>query len=99
MPRPRQAGGVADRRRPLGIGAGIARQPAQAGWDVAFTYWTPYDARMAWGIESDAADSIAETLAAQGSKTVASRRTSPTRRFRSASSTKSNDVSAASPHW
>ncbi|WP_240521583.1 SDR family oxidoreductase [Amycolatopsis vastitatis] len=57
--------------RSIGIGAGIARQLAQAGWDVAFTYWTPYDARMAWGIEPDAADSIAGTLAERGAKTVA----------------------------
>ncbi len=32
--------------RSIGIGAGIARQLAASGWDVAFTYWTPYDRRM-----------------------------------------------------
>ncbi len=57
--------------RSVGIGASIARQLAQAGWDIAFTYWTPYDARMTWGIESDAADSIAKTLVEQGAETVA----------------------------
>ncbi|MGW1270627.1 SDR family oxidoreductase, partial [Streptomyces sp. NPDC002491] len=31
--------------RSVGIGAGIARRLAGAGWNVAFTYWTPYDAR------------------------------------------------------
>jgi 3-oxoacyl-[acyl-carrier protein] reductase len=57
--------------RSIGIGAGIARQLAQAGWNVAFTYWTPYDARMAWGIEADAADTIAKALAELGAETVA----------------------------
>src|ERR1700678_2940993 len=35
--------------RTVGIGAGIASQLAASGWDVAFTYWTPYDERMTWG--------------------------------------------------
>ncbi len=49
--------------RPVGIGAGIAHRLAEAGWNVAFTYWTPYDARMAWGAEAGAADTIAKALA------------------------------------
>ncbi|MGW2410453.1 SDR family oxidoreductase [Streptomyces sp. NPDC001739] len=57
--------------RSVGIGAGIACQLAGAGWNVAFTYWTPYDARMAWGIEADAADTIAKTLAERGAETSA----------------------------
>ena len=57
--------------RSIGIGAGIARRLAQAGWNVAFTYWTPYDARMAWGIEAGAADTIARTLAERGAETAA----------------------------
>jgi 3-oxoacyl-[acyl-carrier protein] reductase len=57
--------------RTIGIGAGIASQLAQAGWNVAFTYWTPYDARMAWGIEAGAADTIAEELAQRGADTIA----------------------------
>ncbi|MEU3610406.1 SDR family oxidoreductase [Streptomyces sp. NPDC035033] len=57
--------------RTVGIGAGIARRLAGAGWNVAFTYWTPYDARMAWGVEADAADAIAGTLTEQGAETVA----------------------------
>lgn len=35
--------------RTVGIGAGIARQLAASGWDIAFTYWSPYDRRMDWG--------------------------------------------------
>ncbi|SBW22227.1 hypothetical protein FDG2_2323 [Candidatus Protofrankia californiensis] len=37
--------------RTVGIGAGIARRLAASGWDIAFTYWNPYDQRMAWGAE------------------------------------------------
>ncbi len=40
--------------------AGIAHRLAEAGWNVAFTYGTPYDARMAWGIETGVADTIAK---------------------------------------
>ncbi|WP_031064295.1 SDR family oxidoreductase [Streptomyces sp. NRRL WC-3742] len=56
--------------RSAGIGAGIAHRLAEAGWDLAFTYWTPYDARMAWGAEAGAADAIAAALAERGAATV-----------------------------
>ncbi|MEV0349513.1 SDR family oxidoreductase [Nonomuraea sp. NPDC050680] len=49
--------------RTVGIGAGIARRLADTGWDIAFTYWTPYDERMSWGAEPGAADVIGESLA------------------------------------
>ncbi|WP_031013572.1 SDR family oxidoreductase [Streptomyces sp. NRRL F-5727] len=57
--------------RTVGIGAGVALRLAQAGWNVAFTYWTPYDARMEWGVEADAADTIARSLAERGADTAA----------------------------
>ncbi|WP_052848779.1 SDR family oxidoreductase [Streptomyces avicenniae] len=57
--------------RGAGIGAGIARSLASSGWDVAFTYWTPYDRRMAWGAEEGAPESIAADLAARGAATAA----------------------------
>ncbi|MFJ6510522.1 SDR family oxidoreductase [Streptomyces sp. NPDC091406] len=57
--------------RSIGIGAGIARRLAASGWDVAFTYWTPYDRRMEWGAEPGAAASIAEELAEAGARTAA----------------------------
>ncbi|WP_433513092.1 SDR family oxidoreductase [Nonomuraea sp. CA-143628] len=52
--------------RTVGIGAGIARRLAAAGWDIAYTYWTPYDERMSWGAEPGAADAIGESLAGRG---------------------------------
>jgi 3-oxoacyl-[acyl-carrier protein] reductase len=57
--------------RTAGIGAGIARQLAASGWDIAFTYWTPYDKRMIWGAEPGAAQAIAQELAARGAATAA----------------------------
>ncbi|MFC1415516.1 SDR family oxidoreductase [Streptacidiphilus cavernicola] len=57
--------------RSVGIGAGIARQLARSGWNIAFTYWTPYDARMPWGVEPAAANGIAAALAEHGVDTVA----------------------------
>lgn len=52
--------------RTAGIGAGIARQLAVSGWDIAFSYWTPYDARMTWCAEAEAADTIGSLLADGG---------------------------------
>ncbi|SCE21175.1 SDR family oxidoreductase [Streptomyces sp. OspMP-M43] len=57
--------------RSIGIGAGIARRLAATGWDVAFTYWTPYDRRMEWGAEPGAAASIEKELAEAGARTAA----------------------------
>ncbi|MEU8668497.1 SDR family oxidoreductase [Streptomyces anulatus] len=57
--------------RSIGIGAGIARRLAASGWDVAYTYWTPYDRRMDWGAEPGAAAAIAKELAEAGARTAA----------------------------
>ncbi|WP_460492395.1 SDR family oxidoreductase [Dactylosporangium cerinum] len=48
--------------RTIGIGAGIARRLAAAGWDIAFSYWHPYDERMSWGPEAGATEAISATL-------------------------------------
>src|SRR5438552_9454522 len=39
--------------RSRGIGAAICRALAQAGVDIFFTHWSPYDRRMPWGAEED----------------------------------------------
>ncbi|MEV6344207.1 SDR family oxidoreductase [Actinoplanes sp. NPDC051851] len=52
--------------RTVGIGAGIATRLAASGWDIAFTYWNPYDERMTWGIEPDGTEAITRTLTDQG---------------------------------
>lgn len=57
--------------RTVGIGAGIARGLAASGWDVAFTYWTPYDTRMSWGAEPGATEAITRSLAEQGAASAA----------------------------
>jgi len=57
--------------RTVGIGAGIARRLAASGWDLAFTYWTPYDARMAWGSEPGATSAITDVLTQHGAASKA----------------------------
>jgi 3-oxoacyl-[acyl-carrier protein] reductase len=57
--------------RTAGIGAAIVTGLAAAGWDIAFTYWTPYDGRMAWGAEQGATAAILAGLAGHGAAAVA----------------------------
>ena len=57
--------------RTVGIGAGIARRLAASGWDIAFTYWSPYDERMDWGVEAGASEAIDAALRGDGAATVA----------------------------
>ncbi|WP_308249750.1 SDR family oxidoreductase [Sphaerisporangium fuscum] len=57
--------------RTVGIGAGIARRLAASGWDIAFSYWTPYDDRMPWGAEPGAAEAVRAELAGYGAASVA----------------------------
>ncbi|MGP3637717.1 SDR family oxidoreductase [Streptomyces sp. 24-1644] len=57
--------------RTVGIGAGIAQRLAASGWDIAFTYWTPYDKRMAWGLEEGAPEAVSGALAKSGARSTA----------------------------
>jgi 3-oxoacyl-[acyl-carrier protein] reductase len=57
--------------RSAGIAASVVLELARAGWDVAFTYWTPYDARMRWGVEPGAPAELREQVASLGARTFA----------------------------
>ncbi|MFI8420821.1 SDR family oxidoreductase [Streptomyces sp. NPDC085479] len=57
--------------RSVSIGAGVAARLARSGWDIAFTYWTPYDDRMPWGAEAGAPEAMARALAEHGARTAA----------------------------
>ena len=57
--------------RTVGIGAGIARRLAGAGWDIAVTYYNPYDERMPWGIEAGATQRTTADLETRGAATTA----------------------------
>lgn len=57
--------------RTVGIGAGVARRLAASGWDIAFTYWAPYDDRMTWGREPGATEAISRALGELGASTAA----------------------------
>ncbi|MFI5673533.1 SDR family oxidoreductase [Streptomyces cellulosae] len=57
--------------RSAGIAASVVLNLARTGWDVAFTYWTPYDARMQWGVERGAPEELREKAASHGARTLA----------------------------
>jgi 3-oxoacyl-[acyl-carrier protein] reductase len=57
--------------RTVGIGAGIARELATAGWDLAFSYWAAYDGRMPWGVQAGDPAAIDAELADRGAATAA----------------------------
>ena len=57
--------------RTVGIGTGIATRLAASGWNIAYTYWTPYDERMPWGAEAEAASAIRKSLSGHGSAAAA----------------------------
>lgn len=48
--------------RKIGIGAAIALALAESGWDVATTFWRPYDSTMPWGSEAAEAEAILTQL-------------------------------------
>ena len=48
--------------RTIGIGAAIAVALAESGWDVATTFWRPYDATMPWGSRLSEAGTVLEQV-------------------------------------
>ncbi|MET9589654.1 SDR family oxidoreductase [Streptomyces sp. NPDC006516] len=57
--------------RSAGIAASVVLDLARSGWDVAFSYWTPYDARMAWGAEPGAPAELRREAASLGARVFA----------------------------
>ena len=57
--------------RTIGIGAAIALALAESGWDVATTYWRPYDATMPWGNRATEAKELLEQVHEVGACAVA----------------------------
>ncbi len=56
--------------RKIGIGAAISLALAKAGWDVATTFWRPYDASMPWGSDDNATGEIADQVRGFSARTV-----------------------------
>ena len=59
--------GVGRRR---GIGAALARGLAADGWDLALSYWHPYDDRLGLGRSADDVDTIAAEIRSAGRDVV-----------------------------
>jgi 3-oxoacyl-[acyl-carrier protein] reductase len=57
--------------RLIGIGAAVAERLASDGWDVATTYYAPYDARMPWGSTPSDVGTIIERCRRHGARTAA----------------------------
>ena len=57
--------------RTIGIGAAIVLALAEAGWDVAVTYWRPYDESMPWGSTPGETAAICRQAQVLGARTLA----------------------------
>ncbi|MEM7586558.1 MAG: SDR family oxidoreductase [Acidobacteriota bacterium] len=57
--------------RRIGIGAAVARQLADDGWNLALTFWRAYDESMPWGSKPDEVAALERDLEARGAATVA----------------------------
>jgi len=57
--------------RQRGIAAAVALGLADSGWDVATTYWLPYDQRMPWGSPTEDVPELERQLRLRGAATGA----------------------------
>jgi 3-oxoacyl-[acyl-carrier protein] reductase len=57
--------------RTIGIGASIAEELAKSGWDIALTYWQPYDASMPWGSDPKEVQALCHKLEQFGGRSIA----------------------------
>lgn len=63
---PRRAALITGAGRLNGIAAGVAARLADDGWDLALSYWRPYDAGQAWASSDDEPERLAEGLRERG---------------------------------
>ncbi len=56
--------------RKIGIGSAVALALAESGWDVAATFWRPYDATMHWGSDFTDADALLDELRVSSPRSV-----------------------------
>ncbi len=57
--------------RVIGIGAAIATALAESGWDLAITFWRPYDGSMPWGSRPEDLGTLQAKLKKMGARTTA----------------------------
>lgn len=57
--------------RKIGIGAAIASVLADSGWDVATTFWRPYDATMPWDSVPAEAEGILDQVRGYSARALA----------------------------
>ncbi len=57
--------------RKVGIGAAIASRLAKSGWNIAATYWRPYDEQTGISADSGDIEKILAELHSRGAKTAA----------------------------
>jgi 3-oxoacyl-[acyl-carrier protein] reductase len=54
--------------REVGIAAGIVERLAADGWDIAMTFWSPFDRRMPWGALPNNVEAIEAIVRGRGAR-------------------------------